>query len=157
MERITVKTEPIEGQKPGTSGLRKKTHVFMGPHYLENFVQAIWNGIGGAAGKTFVLGGDGRYDTAALAAAEAARRTGAPERVWVATGRDFPDALSAAAGAVRDQAVVLLTEGLAGAVPGATAAALGDLGACASSLRLVGGTAAISGGHASALLGVVGC
>ncbi len=103
------------------------------------------------------LGGDGRYDTAALAAAEVARRTGAPERVWVATGRDFPDALSSAAGAVRDQAVVLLTEGLAGAVPGATAAALGDLGACASSLRLVGGTAAISGGHASALLGVVGC
>ena len=61
MERITVKTKPIEGQKPGTSGLRKKTHVFMGPHYLENFVQAIWNGIGGAGGKTFVLGGDGRY------------------------------------------------------------------------------------------------
>ena len=61
MERITVKTAPIEGQKPGTSGLRKKTQVFMGPHYLENFVQAIWNGIGGATGKTFVLGGDGRY------------------------------------------------------------------------------------------------
>ena len=61
MEKITVSSQPIEGQKPGTSGLRKKTKVFMGPHYLENFVQAIWNGIGGAAGKTFVLGGDGRY------------------------------------------------------------------------------------------------
>ncbi|MEO1678077.1 MAG: alpha-D-glucose phosphate-specific phosphoglucomutase [Pseudomonadota bacterium] len=61
MERITVSTQPIEGQKPGTSGLRKKTKVFMGPHYLENFVQAIFDGIGGAAGKTFVLGGDGRY------------------------------------------------------------------------------------------------
>ncbi len=33
----------------------------MGPHYLENFVQAIWNGIGGVDGKTLVLGGDGRY------------------------------------------------------------------------------------------------
>jgi phosphoglucomutase len=33
----------------------------MGPHYLENFVQAIWNGIGGVEGKTLVLGGDGRY------------------------------------------------------------------------------------------------
>jgi phosphoglucomutase len=81
MERITVKTSPIEGQKPGTSGLRKKTQVFMGPHYLENFVQAIWNGIGGAAGKTFVLGGDGRYfnDRAAqvilrMAAASGARK-----------------------------------------------------------------------------------
>jgi phosphoglucomutase len=61
MSVITVETKPIEGQKPGTSGLRKKTHVFMGPHYLENFVEAIWAGIGGANGKTFVLGGDGRY------------------------------------------------------------------------------------------------
>ncbi|MGL6211912.1 MAG: alpha-D-glucose phosphate-specific phosphoglucomutase [Paracoccaceae bacterium] len=55
-----VATSPIAGQKPGTSGLRKKTPVFMGPHYLENFVQAIFDVVG-AAGKTFVLGGDGRY------------------------------------------------------------------------------------------------
>jgi phosphoglucomutase len=61
MEKRTVATQPIEGQKPGTSGLRKKTKVFMGPHYLENFVQSIWAGIGGATGKSFVLGGDGRY------------------------------------------------------------------------------------------------
>ncbi|MGV6811144.1 MAG: alpha-D-glucose phosphate-specific phosphoglucomutase [Brevirhabdus sp.] len=61
MERITVKTQPIDGQKPGTSGLRKKTRVFMAPHFLENFVQAVWNGIGGIEGKTLVLGGDGRY------------------------------------------------------------------------------------------------
>ncbi|WP_054009121.1 alpha-D-glucose phosphate-specific phosphoglucomutase [Cypionkella psychrotolerans] len=56
----TISTQPIAGQKPGTSGLRKKTPVFMGPHYLENFVQAIFDVIG-AKGKTFVLGGDGRY------------------------------------------------------------------------------------------------
>jgi phosphoglucomutase len=56
----TVATTPIAGQKPGTSGLRKKTPVFMGPHYLENFVQAIFDTVG-AKGKTFVLGGDGRY------------------------------------------------------------------------------------------------
>ncbi len=61
MERRSIATTPIGGQKPGTSGLRKKTTVFMGPHYLENFVQAIWNGIGGVEGKTIVLGGDGRY------------------------------------------------------------------------------------------------
>ncbi|RVT84390.1 alpha-D-glucose phosphate-specific phosphoglucomutase [Rhodobacteraceae bacterium CCMM004] len=61
METLTVSTTPIEGQKPGTSGLRKQTRTFMGPHYLENFVQAIWNGIGGVEGKTLVLGGDGRY------------------------------------------------------------------------------------------------
>jgi phosphoglucomutase len=55
-----VPTTPIAGQKPGTSGLRKKTGVFMEPGYLENFVQAIFDVVG-AAGKTFVLGGDGRF------------------------------------------------------------------------------------------------
>ena len=57
----TVPTRPIPGQKPGTSGLRKKTRVFMEPGYLETFVQSIWNGIGGVAGKVLVLGGDGRF------------------------------------------------------------------------------------------------
>ncbi len=61
MTILTKPTRPIEGQKPGTSGLRKKTRVFMGPHYLENYIQATWDGIGGVAGKTLVLGGDGRY------------------------------------------------------------------------------------------------
>lgn len=56
-----VQTAPIEGQKPGTSGLRKKTRVFMQPHYLENFVQSAFNALGGADGKTYVIGGDGRY------------------------------------------------------------------------------------------------
>ena len=48
MSILTIETAPIAGQKPGTSGLRKKTKVFMGPHFLENYVQAIWAGIGGA-------------------------------------------------------------------------------------------------------------
>lgn len=76
----TIKTTPFEGQKPGTSGLRKKTRVFMQPHYLENFVQAIFDAIGGAAGKVFVVGGDGRFynDTAVqtilrMAAAQGAK------------------------------------------------------------------------------------
>ncbi len=57
----TVETTPIEGQKPGTSGLRKKTALFRQPGYLENFVQAIFDGTGGAEGKTYVVGGDGRF------------------------------------------------------------------------------------------------
>ncbi len=61
MERLTVTTRPIPGQKPGTSGLRKKTRTFMGSHYLENYIQATWAGIGGIEGKTLVVGGDGRY------------------------------------------------------------------------------------------------
>lgn len=83
----TVPTRPIEGQKPGTSGLRKKTPVFMQPHYLENFVQAIWNGTGGAKGKTYVLGGDGRYfnDRAAQVILRMAAASGAA-RVIVGQG-----------------------------------------------------------------------
>ena len=56
-----IRTTPVEGQKPGTSGLRKKTRVFMQPGYLENYVQSIFDGIGGIDGKTLVVGGDGRY------------------------------------------------------------------------------------------------
>ncbi|NKB26339.1 MAG: alpha-D-glucose phosphate-specific phosphoglucomutase [Rhodobacteraceae bacterium] len=87
METLTIQTQPISGQKPGTSGLRKKTAVFMGPHYLENFVQAIWNGIGGVAGKTLVLGGDGRYfnDRAAQVILRMAAASGAA-RVIVGQG-----------------------------------------------------------------------
>ena len=57
----TVPTTPIEGQRPGTSGLRKKTSEFMRPDFLNNFTQATFNALGGLAGKTLVLGGDGRY------------------------------------------------------------------------------------------------
>ena len=57
----TVSTTPIPGQRPGTSGLRKKVAVFRQPHYLENFVQSVFDTLGDCAGKTLVLGGDGRY------------------------------------------------------------------------------------------------
>lgn len=61
MTILTQTCTPFEGQKPGTSGLRKKTRVYMQPGYVECFVQSIFNAIGGAEGKTFVIGGDGRY------------------------------------------------------------------------------------------------
>lgn len=56
-----IQTSPIGGQLPGTSGLRKKTRVFMETPYLENFTQATFDAIGGCVGKTLVIGGDGRY------------------------------------------------------------------------------------------------
>lgn len=57
-----VPTTPFKDQKPGTSGLRKKTSVFQGAHYTENFIQALLNGIPeGSEGATLVVGGDGRF------------------------------------------------------------------------------------------------
>ncbi len=56
-----IAIQPFDGQKPGTSGLRKKTRVFMEPGFLEAFVQSIFVATGGAEGKTYTLGGDGRY------------------------------------------------------------------------------------------------
>lgn len=72
MAIITLPTTAFEGQRPGTSGLRKKVSVFQQPQYLENFVQALFdvlNGMGDRSdqpgralhGQTLVLGGDGRF------------------------------------------------------------------------------------------------
>ncbi|WP_455476339.1 alpha-D-glucose phosphate-specific phosphoglucomutase [Bartonella sp. B17] len=61
MTITTVLTRAFEDQKPGTSGLRKKISVFQQPHYVENFIQSIFNSVGPVGGKLFILGGDGRY------------------------------------------------------------------------------------------------
>ena len=57
----TVHTRPFAGQKPGTSGLRKKVTEFTQTGYLENFVQAVFNMLGDCKGKRLAVGGDGRY------------------------------------------------------------------------------------------------
>ena len=56
-----VSTTPYNDQKMGTAGLRKKSKVVLQPNYIENFIQAIFNTIGDLKGKTFILGGDGRF------------------------------------------------------------------------------------------------
>lgn len=65
MKIQTIQTTAFSDQKPGTSGLRKKVKVFQQPHYLENFVQSIFDTLledgGLPSGATLTIGGDGRY------------------------------------------------------------------------------------------------
>jgi phosphoglucomutase len=70
MRVLSVSITPFRDQRPGTSGLRKKVAVFRQPGYVEAFVQSLFDALPGAlpgavgdgvAGKTLVLGGDGRF------------------------------------------------------------------------------------------------
>ena len=56
-----IKTTPYTDQKMGTAGLRRKSKIVMQNNYIENFVQSIFNVIGGLSNKTFLVGGDGRF------------------------------------------------------------------------------------------------
>jgi len=55
-----IKTRPFADQNPGTSGLRKKLTHFQRPHYVENFLQSIFDCTAGIGGKLLIVGGDGR-------------------------------------------------------------------------------------------------
>ena len=57
----THPTTPFDGQKPGTSGLRKKVRVFAQPNYAENFIQSVFDVVERPESATLVIGGDGRY------------------------------------------------------------------------------------------------
>lgn len=61
MQINTIASQPFSDQRPGTSGLRKRVTVFQQEHYLENFVQSLFDVLDGYHGKTLILGGDGRF------------------------------------------------------------------------------------------------
>jgi phosphoglucomutase len=66
MRVLSVPVTAFADQRPGTSGLRKKVPVFRQPGYVEAFVQSVFDALPeavgeGIAGKSLVLGGDGRF------------------------------------------------------------------------------------------------
>ena len=97
MAILTMPTQPMSGQRPGTSGLRKKVTVFQTPHFLENFVQALLDELPAMRGQTLVLGGDGRYFNRTaiqtilrMAAMHMARLCAGPPRPPALTTRPIP-------------------------------------------------------------------
>ena len=104
VEVTEVPTTPFDGQKPGTSGLRKKTVVFQQPHYLENFVQSIFDALPAdeLRGSTLVVSGDGRYHNrqAIQTICRMAAANGV-SRVWV--GRDGLLSTPAASAGIRER------------------------------------------------------
>ncbi|MCK7496961.1 MAG: hypothetical protein MZW92_43275 [Comamonadaceae bacterium] len=72
MSIVTVPTKPFEGQRPGTSGVRKKVDVFRQPGYLENFVQSVFD---------VARGGYRRADAGASAATAAYYNRPRPSRL----------------------------------------------------------------------------
>jgi len=87
----TLTTAPIEGQKPGTSGLRKKTKTFMEGYYLHNFVQSVFNALFDSGvpvvGGTLVVSGDGRYwNKDAIQIIIKIALANGVKRIWCGTG-----------------------------------------------------------------------
>ena len=82
-----IASKPYPDQKPGTAGLRKKVAVFQQPHYLENFLQSIFDLDTRLRGGALVIGGDGRYhNRAAIQTAIAMAAANGVSKVIVGQG-----------------------------------------------------------------------
>lgn len=89
------------------------------------------------------MAGVNRYETSRLAV----EAGGANAKVLIATGRDFPDALNAAAVGNRNSIPVLLVDGNAARLDAATIATLKKIGA--KSATIIGGEGAVAPGIAT--------
>lgn len=96
------------------------------------------------AGTVRRLAGPDRYATSAALAREALSRGAGPSTTWLATGRDFPDALVAGTAAARDAGLLLLIDGQDLASSRSTRDLLTEQAAAIDTLRIAGGRAAIS-------------
>jgi phosphoglucomutase len=61
MDIQQISITAFDDQRPGTSGLRKTVKTFQVEHYLESFVQSIFDALPDKQKKSLVIGGDGRY------------------------------------------------------------------------------------------------
>ncbi|ROS59222.1 putative cell wall binding repeat protein [Frigoribacterium sp. PhB160] len=98
--------------------------------------------------NTVRIGGSSRYETSRNVAAYAFGKSGS-WAAFVATGENFPDALSAGSAAGAHDAPVLLVRGSSSTVDAASTKTLKDLGV--SSVAVVGGPVAVSTGAESTL------
>ncbi|MBO0983485.1 cell wall-binding repeat-containing protein [Rathayibacter sp. SD072] len=99
------------------------------------------------------IGGSDRYDTSRLIVADAFEDDSA-EDVFLATGNDFPDALSVAPVAGRDKQAVLLVNGADTGIDAATRSALTRLGP--DRAVILGRTASVSAGIEADVSALVG-
>ena len=100
MAQIT--TQPFAGQQPGTSGLRKQVVEFQQPHYLENFIQAVFNALPELRGASLVVGGDGRFfNRAAIQTLIKMAAANGVAKVWI--GREGWLSTPAASALIRRQ------------------------------------------------------
>ncbi len=113
---------------------------------------AVYTQLSGLAPSIVRIGGIDREDTSRDIATYAFG-TSAP-KVFIATGLNFPDALSAGAAAGSQGAPVLLVDGSASSPDAATAAELAALGT--TQLVLVGGTGSITASLATGLAALPG-
>jgi putative cell wall-binding protein len=97
------------------------------------------------------LSGATRYETSVAVAERSALNVMDPYTVWMATGRSFPDALTAGASAGHLGAIVLLVDGAAETLGGAAADWLDGRYHPTDEIRLIGGDAAISDAFAASL------